>query len=72
MIYVCGFIAWCLISVPLGMLFGRMMSDVSRDYAAHNGQAVAPISKKQSGSRLVAKLGRAALSIVQPPSSGGR
>lgn len=63
--------AWFLLSVPLGLLMGRMLAGVSRDYAAHNGQDVAPISTKSSP-RLVAKLGRDALSIVRSPSSGGR
>lgn len=63
--------AWFLLSVPLGILIARMMASVSRDYAAHNGQEVAPVSTKSSP-RLVGKLGRDALSIVQSPSSGGR
>lgn len=71
MIYVCAFIAWLLMSVPIGMLLGKMISDVSRDYASHSGRTVDPISKKQSNARKAWRSVRAALSSIQSPSSGG-
>ena len=45
-----GLTAWALISIPLGLLLGKMIKDVSRDDDAHSGQ-VAFISKKQSKAR---------------------
>jgi hypothetical protein len=65
MIYVCAFIAWFLISVPLGMLAGG--------FAADDPGITKSISKLKSKARLIlAGAVRAALSIVQSPSTGGR
>ena len=55
-----GLAAWGLISIPLGVLLGRMFREATRDHSISSAP-FEPVIKKQSRARLVWRLGRAAL-----------
>ena len=55
-----GLTAWGLISIPLGVLLGRMFREATRDHSISSAPSEPVISKKQSRARPSRKL-RAAL-----------
>ncbi|KKX25322.1 hypothetical protein YH62_25595 [Rhizobium sp. LC145] len=56
-----GLTAWGLISIPLGVLLGRMFREATRDHSISSAHSEPVISKKQSRARSSWRVSRAAL-----------